>query len=124
MLRGVNASPRIAALLVAGALVIVEAVVFAAVKQLPAFWLAGGLVAGMVGGLYVGYLPRFVRPAIVGWAVGAAIVAVLALAMPESRSIYGMLVGPFAVMSLAFILLFGSIGCLIRTPTMPPPSKK
>lgn len=102
---------------VAAVFAAVELVVMLAVRDLISFWFAGGVVSGLVGGLIVGDLSSWVRQAVRAWMLGVAVTALAYLAAFGTDG-FGVLVAPMAIASLPLMLLFGSIGCLIRTPTV------
>lgn len=108
--------------LMASVVLAAELAVFLFVKILPAFWIIGGLLGGIVGGLAVADLRTFFRAALGAWGVCVLAVVLAFVPSPDYLESLAWLIGPFAVLSLPFLLVFGVIGCLIRTgPDSPLP---
>lgn len=105
---------RPAVLLIASVILATELAIYLFVKVLPAFWIVGGIAGGLVGGLAVADLRTYFRAAVSAWAICVVVLALAFLPVGDYVHCLAWFVGPFAVMSLAFLFVFGAMGCLIR----------
>ncbi|MFY9233347.1 MAG: hypothetical protein WAO58_02705 [Fimbriimonadaceae bacterium] len=110
-------SVRSGALLIASVVLATELAVYLLSKQLFMFWILGGLLGGLVGGLVIAELQSFFKSAFLAWGITSAVVAVFFMVQGNFGEAIGWFIGPFVVLSLPFMLVFGGIGCLIRGPS-------